>query len=514
MPSERTKNVKEGINEAITSLHNILMTSYGPKGLDKMIKKGKKCTITNDGATILNHFKNHPIHRVISDMSHTQDVNCGDGTTTVVLLACILYNKINQSHLVKENNLTQKFMETFEFVKQLAVKHIDEIKVPASDIMSAALTALNSKIANKNVNMAKIAIEALSEYDMKDIKIFKKVGGSIEDISMFGGVALSTLKSSFNSNITSNSKSTYKTILAQFCISAPKTNMDAKINIKDYKQMEQFVREETEYLSKIVKKIKEAGVELVIVQKSMLKESVSALAMHLLKKENINVIDGIERNEIAYLSEKMKVNAVADVDILMDRANNSNNLNNAKYIKEVEVSMIDDTHVNVKCEGCCTISVDGVDEMVVAEGERCLNDVLCVLRSLKNDPFIVPGGCAVETGIGIKIEEAIRENKIKNVNMFLLKEIAESLYELGHALANNAGYYAVETVEKLKSKIFENWNLGISMRKNKNFNVSDMVNEDNVIQPAYVSKSAVILALETVQMIVKIDDILPSKNMN
>ena len=37
-----------------------------------------------------------------------------------------------------------------------------------------------------------------------------------------------------------------------------------------------------------------------------------------------------------------------------------------------------------------------------------------------------------------------------------------------------------------------------------------MINEDNIIQPAVINKNIVILAIETVQMLLKIDDILPT----
>ena len=74
-------------------------------------------------------------------------------------------------------------------------------------------------------------------------------------------------------------------------------------------------------------------------------------------------------------------------------------------------------------------------------------------------------------------------------------------------ISKNAGYQSMEIINKLKKKLKENWNLGISIRKNT---ISDMINEDNIIQPAVINKNIVILAIETVQMLLKIDDILPT----
>ena len=44
--------------------------------------------ITNDGATILSHMSVlHPAAKMLVDLSAAQDVEAGDGTTSVVILA-------------------------------------------------------------------------------------------------------------------------------------------------------------------------------------------------------------------------------------------------------------------------------------------------------------------------------------------------------------------------------------------------------------------------------------------
>jgi T-complex protein 1 subunit delta len=56
--------------------------------MDKMIQTEKTTIITNDGATILKHMAVlHPAARMLVDLSAAQDVEAGDGTTTVVILA-------------------------------------------------------------------------------------------------------------------------------------------------------------------------------------------------------------------------------------------------------------------------------------------------------------------------------------------------------------------------------------------------------------------------------------------
>ncbi|ELA41639.1 uncharacterized protein VICG_01272 [Vittaforma corneae ATCC 50505] len=94
--NERSSKVSETIDQAVHSLFLTLSSSYGPKGMDKMLIQGKNTVITNDGATIMGFYKTHPIHKILSNVSITQDTNCGDGTTSVVLLIGCLMEQVKK----------------------------------------------------------------------------------------------------------------------------------------------------------------------------------------------------------------------------------------------------------------------------------------------------------------------------------------------------------------------------------------------------------------------------------
>jgi T-complex protein 1 subunit beta len=75
------------------SLSDIVKTTLGPKGMDKILQSqgegGKgKTIITNDGATILTHIMiDNPAAKILVDISKSQDKEVGDGTTTVCVFA-------------------------------------------------------------------------------------------------------------------------------------------------------------------------------------------------------------------------------------------------------------------------------------------------------------------------------------------------------------------------------------------------------------------------------------------
>merc|ERR1712193_145355 len=80
---------------AAKAVSNILKTSLGPKGLDKlMVSPDGDVTITNDGATILKQMDvDHQVAKLMVQLSQSQDDEIGDGTTGVVVLCDLCWSK-------------------------------------------------------------------------------------------------------------------------------------------------------------------------------------------------------------------------------------------------------------------------------------------------------------------------------------------------------------------------------------------------------------------------------------
>merc|ERR1719473_2477023 len=74
---------------AAKAVADTVRTSLGPKGMDKMIQDPKgEVVITNDGATILKQMNvSHPCAKMMVELSKAQDIEAGDGTTSVVVVA-------------------------------------------------------------------------------------------------------------------------------------------------------------------------------------------------------------------------------------------------------------------------------------------------------------------------------------------------------------------------------------------------------------------------------------------
>lgn len=79
--------------------------------------------------------------------------------------------------------------------------------------------------------------------------------------------------------------------------------MDHNVVVSDYAAMDRVLKEERVYILNIVKQIKKSGCNVLLVQKSILRDAVSDLAQHFLDKIKVMVIKDIEREDIEFVAK-------------------------------------------------------------------------------------------------------------------------------------------------------------------------------------------------------------------
>ena len=86
--TRKADDVRKSNLVAAKCVADTIRTSLGPRGMDKMIQQADgKVVISNDGATIMSQMKvEHPTARMLVELSKAQDIEAGDGTTSVVVI--------------------------------------------------------------------------------------------------------------------------------------------------------------------------------------------------------------------------------------------------------------------------------------------------------------------------------------------------------------------------------------------------------------------------------------------
>lgn len=78
--------------------------------------------------------------------------------------------------------------------------------------------------------------------------------------------------------------------------------------------MDRILAEERKYIIEIIKKIVKSGCNVLMIQKSIMRDSVNDLALHFLAKKKILVIKDVERDQVDFISKTTGCIPVAHID--------------------------------------------------------------------------------------------------------------------------------------------------------------------------------------------------------
>mmetsp|Transcript_4094 Transcript_4094/g.11961 ORF Transcript_4094/g.11961 Transcript_4094/m.11961 type:complete len:534 (-) Transcript_4094:609-2210(-) len=507
----RSKNIL-----AARAVADTVRTSLGPKGMDKMIQDPKgEVLISNDGATILQQMKlTHPTAKMMMELSKAQDVEAGDGTTSVVVIAGALLQAAERllSKGIHPQTITEAFLQAAEKAEEVLTSVALPVDLGNRDqLLQSAKTSLNSKVVSQSSEeLASIAVDSVlkvidpstaTNVDLSDVRLVKKLGGTTDDTELVDGLVLTQKVARVAGGPTRVENA--KIGLIQFCLSAPKTDMESNIQVRDYAAMDRLLREERTILAKMVKQIAKTGCNVLLVQKSILRDATTDLSLDFCAKAKILVVRDIERDDIEFISKMLGVEAAASLETFT-----TEKLGKAKLVYEESLgsdlgSIVRFTGLESGTGGCVSVLVRASNQLLLDETERSIHDALCVVRSLVKKKALIPGGGAPEMEVAQKLLQWSRT--LGGINAVCIEHYAEALELVPYTLAENAGMHAVEIVTKLRAAHAAGEKFaGINVKKS----IISNMHEEKVVQPLLVSTSSFKMATETVRMILKIDDVV------
>ena len=117
------------------------------------------------------------------------------------------------------------------------------------------------------------ALSATTNVDLNDVRVVKALGGTVDETELVHGLVF-TNKASHVAGAPTRATSA-KIGLIQFCLSAPKTDMENQVVVSEYSQMDRILKEERTYILNLCKAVQKSGCNVLLVQKSILRDSVN-----------------------------------------------------------------------------------------------------------------------------------------------------------------------------------------------------------------------------------------------
>ena len=496
---------------AAKAVAEAVRSTLGPKGMDKMLVDSMgDVVITNDGATILKEIDiEHPAAKMVVEVAKTQDNECGDGTTSAVVLAGELLKKAED--LIDQNVHPTVIANGYRLAAEEAIAILKKLGIkvnPTDDKMlkNVAMTAMTGKsVGSHKKYLADITVKAIkavavkkgSTYvvDIDDIKVEKKNGGSAKDTELIEGIILD--KERVHPRMPSSVKNA-KIALIDSALEIKKTEVDAKIQITDPGQLQKFLDEEEKTLKNKVEIIKRSGANVVFCQKG-----VDDLVQHFLAKENIFTIRRIKKSDMEKLAKATGGQVVTNLDDLKKA-----DLGNAGLVEERKVADSDMTFVT-GCKDAKSVSIliRGATEHVVDESERALHDALKVTAVAVEDGMAIAGGGSAEIELSMGLTKF--GSKIGGREQLAIEAFAKATEIIPWTLAENAGLDSIDILIKLRSEHEgkKARTAGINVETGK---VADM-KKLNIIEPLRVKTQAIESATDVANMILRIDDVIAAR---
>jgi len=514
--SVRSENVT-----AVSAIANIVKSSLGPVGLDKMlVDETGECTITNDGATILKLLDvKHPAAKLLCQIADQQDYEVGDGTTSVVIFAAELLKGAEE--LVRQKIHPNSVIAGYTLACKEAVKYIREnLTIPIAEInresiVNAAKTSMSSKIINMHSEFfANLIVDAanlvkftdpkgIERYPIKSINILKANGRSAKETQLINGYAL---------NCTIASQQMPKKIQGakiaclDFSLQKAKMKMGVHVIVDDPEKLQAIRQREADITKERVEKILASGANVILTT-----GGIDDLNTKYFVEKGAMGVRRVLKKDLKRIAKATGATIISSLSNLEgEEVFEASSLGQCDYVGQERIS--DDELIIIKgpkVRSSASIIVRGANYFMCDEIERSTHDALCVVKRVFESKSLVCGGGSVEAALSIFLENYA--DSMSSREQLAVAKFAQCLQVIPKTLAINAALDAADLVSKLRA--FHNESQVNDARANFRFCGLDLMKgciRDNkkagVFEPTKIKTKSLKLAAEAATTILRIDD--------
>lgn len=503
--SQGTGQLLTNIN-ACLAVVDVVKTTLGPRGMDKLIHDGRAPTISNDGATIVKLLDIvHPAAKTLADIAMSQDSEVGDGTTSVMVLAGEFMKQAKQ--FIEEGVHPQIIIKSYRLAARLALEKLMQLSIDITKkseqerrqiLERCAQTSLSSKLIGgmNRTSFATMVVDAVTsldeDLDISLIGIKKVPGGAMEDSMLVTGVAFKKTFAYAGFEQQPKQFTDPKIILLNIELELKAEKDQAEIKIQDPEQYQSIVDAEWRIIYTKLEKIVESGAKVVLS-----KLAIGDLATQYFADRGIFCAGRVPQDDMIRVSKSTGAQVQTTVNNIIPEV-----LGTCGKFEERQIGS-ERFNFFTECPYAktATIILRGGAEQFIAEAERSLHDAIMVVKRTLMNTSIVAGGGAIEMELSKYLREYSRT--VRGKSQLIINAYAKAFEVIPKTLAENAGFDATDILNKLRQAhaTGHTW-YGVDINKE---DIGDNY-ENFVWEPTLIRRNAIASATEAATLILSVDE--------
>ncbi|KZT36936.1 T-complex protein 1 [Sistotremastrum suecicum HHB10207 ss-3] len=510
--------------EACSELSDLLRTSFGPNGRNKLVVNHLgRLFVTSDAATIIREVEVvHPAAKLLVMASQSQETEMGDATNLVIILAGELLKKAE--NLLVMGLHPSEVTQGYELALTKALSELEKLSTfsfPSPITQSSLALALKPSLASKQYGsediLARLVAEAAlsiipsnpQNFNVDNVRVVKIMGGSLNASKVVSGMVFAREPEG------AIKKATKAKVAVYTCsIDISQTETKGTVLLKNADEMLNFTTGEEKHMEKIFKEIADSGVKVIIAG-----SSVGELALHYLDRFSITVVKVLSKFDLRRLCRVVNATPLARlgaptpeeagfVDVLETIEIGGDRVTVLRQLTQGDAGFKKDEAEHSRM---ATIVLRGATSNLLDDLERAVDDGVNVLKALLKDGRLVPGAGATEIELAKRVETY--GNSLRGLSQHAVKRFATALEVVPRTLAENAMGVSEgnEIISKLWSKHEkkggEGWGVDIENEEDGTLNSTEHSILDSLVAKSWAIK----LATEAAVSVLSVDSIIMSK---
>jgi T-complex protein 1 subunit theta len=513
--------------EACKMLSELLRTSLGPQGMNKMIINHlSKLFVTSDTATILKEVEvEQAAAKILVMAAQMQEQEMGDGSNYVCMIGGellnlaqdLIYQGLHPQDII--SGYTMAAQKVTEVSKNFVVHGIDTDELVNVDKLAQVIkTPISTKQYGFENELSKLVAEACVavmpkntfNFAVDNVRVMKVLGGSIHQSYVVRGMVFPQVPISQSPSLCDIADA--KIAIFTCPIDAADTDTKGSALLSNAQELMDFNQDEEKQIEKYILDIKSSGVNVVVTG-----GTVSDLAAHYLEKHSIMCIRLQSRFELRRLCRATGARPLVSLGAIPPEYQGHCS---RVYIKEIGLDhfTIFEHNEGNECN-ISTIVLRAATHNTLNDVERAIDDGVNTVRAMGKERrgIFLPGAGAYEAAVAHSLQSFAR-NDVSGIQQYAIEKFAEAFLIVPRTLAENAGYDAVNVVANLleihqKDNNTESLPIGLDIEASGNRVQKPFLNvNDKQIYDLYnVKMNALRLIMDAVCTILRIDQIVTCK---